>query len=403
MGFADQFSYQDTAEIFREHAALSGFENQGQRQFDISALATLSKDEYDDLDPIQWPVNQLHPDGTARLYANGIFNTDDHKARLIPITPRPAASQPDQHYPYILNTGRVRDHWHTMTRTGKSPRLSSHIHEPYVEIHPQDADQCKVENGHLALISSQHGTIQVRVLISAKQQPGSVFVPIHWNQQFSINARVGSLIKAVTDPLSGQPEYKHSTVNIQPVQYAWHGFILSRRGNLNPFLAGYWNKSRGKGLWRYETAGNTTPEQWATHARKLLQKDDSVNSTWIEFYETARHHYRAACFQGGRLSSCLFIGPDTNLPPRDWLISLFEKQSLSQAERNSLLSGKAPGNQQDTGPVICACHNVGEQTILETIVEQQLTSIEDIGDCLKAGTNCGSCIPELRTLLEQYL
>jgi assimilatory nitrate reductase catalytic subunit len=275
------------------------------------------------------------------------------------------------------------------------------MHEPYVEIHPQDASQCQLINGNLASIRSEHSNIQVRVLVSDKQQPGNVFVPIHWNQQFSSNARVGSLIKAVTDPHSGQPEFKHSTVNIQPVQYAWYGFILSRRGNLNPFLAGYWNKSRSKGLWRYETAGNTTPEQWATHARKLLQNKDSVDSTWIEFYETARHHYRAACFQGKRLSSCLFIGPNTNLPPRDWLISLFGQESLSQAERNSLLTGKAPGNQQDTGKVICACYNIGEQEILETIKEQQLSSTEDIGVCLKAGTNCGSCIPELSALLEQ--
>jgi assimilatory nitrate reductase catalytic subunit len=401
MGFAEHFSYQHAGEVFCEHAALSGFENNHQRQFDISALATLTKAEYDQLQPIQWPVNQQAQKGTKRLFTDGRFNTEDHKARFIPITPRMPANQPNLQHPYILNTGRLRDHWHTMTRTEKSPRLSSHIHESYLEIHPLDAKQCQLENGNLATVSSEHGTIQLRVQISDKQQIGSVFVPMHWNQHFSSNARVGSLIKAITDPVSGQPEYKHSIVNIAPVEYAWHGFILSRNSELQPEYAEYWNKSRGKGLWRYEIAGNSTPQQWASHARKLLQNDKQANRKWIEFFDTASHHYRAASFQGDALNSCLFIGSDIHLPPRDWLISLFDKDSLSQDERNSLLTGKAPGNQQDTGPVICACFNIGEQKIRETIAAKNLQTPEEIGECLKAGTNCGSCIPELRGLLEQ--
>lgn len=400
MGFAEQFPYQDAGEIFREHAALSGIENNGQRLFDISALASLSDDDYKNLQPIQWPVSKQQTQGTPRLYSDGRFNTVDRKAHFIPITPHLPATPVNQHYPFIFNTGRVRDHWHTMTRTGKSPRLSSHIHEPYVEIHPLDAEKYKLKNGALASIISEHGSIQARVQISDRQQLGSVFVPIHWNQQFNSNARVGKLINAVTDPHSGQPEFKHSTVNIQRLEYDWYGFILSRRGDLNPFLASYWNKSRGKGLWRYETAGNSAPKHWATHARKLLLNDNHKNSTWVEFYVTARHHYRAACFHGERLHSCLFIGPDPDLPPRDWLISLFEKDSLSKAERDSLLTGRSPDNNQDAGKIICACHNVAEQTIRKTIAEQNLTSPEEIGTYLKAGTNCGSCIPELRALLE---
>jgi len=400
LGFAEQFPYQNAGDIFRKHAALSGFGNHDQRQFDISQLASLSEHDYHDLQPIQWPVNNQQTQGTPRLYTDGRFSTEDGKARFIPIAPQLPASLPDQRYPFIFNTGRVRDHWHTMTRTGKSPRLSSHRHEPYVEIHPLDAERCHLKNSGLASISSEYGTIQVRVQISEAQQPGSVFVPIHWNQQFNSNARVGKLIRAVTDPHSGQPEFKHSTVRIQPLEYAWYGFILSLRADLNPFLASYWNKSRGKGIWRYETAGNSAPEHWATHARKLLLGDKPNHSTWVEFYVTSRHHYRAACFHGEHLHSCLFIGTDPDLPPRDWLISLFEKDSLSKAERDSLLTGRSPDNSQDAGKIICACHNVAEQTIRETIVEQNLTSIEAIGACLKAGTNCGSCIPELRTLLE---
>lgn len=401
MGFVKQFSYKNAADVFREHAALSGYENNGLRQFDISALSSLSNNDYDNLEPVQWPVKTHQSQGTPRLYSNGKFNTDDTKARFIPIIPRPPATRPDRRYPFIFNTGRVRDHWHTMTRTGKSPRLSSHIHEPYLEIHPQDAGQCCLSNGGLASISNEYGSIQARVHVSELQRPGSVFAPIHWNQQFNSNARVGKLIKAVTDPISGQPEFKHHRVTIEPLEYAWYGFILSRRGDLNPFLASYWNKSRGKGIWRYETAGNSAPEHWATHARKLLLDDAHKQNTWIEFYTTARHHYRAACFHGERLYSCLFIGPDPDLPPRDWLISLFEKDSLNKVERDSLLTGRSPENSQDAGRVICACHNVSEQSIREAITEKRLATAEEIGVYLKAGTNCGSCVPEINALLKQ--
>lgn len=399
MGFAQAFGYESPVEIFREHAALSGFENSGERLFDISLFADIRKSRYDALKPVQWPVTAAQPAGTARLFADWRFSTTDGKAQFVAITPKEPASTPDDHYPFRLNTGRVRDHWHTMSRTGMSPRLSSHTYEPYVEIHPHDATGSAVVDGELAEVSTPEGSIYVRIRVSEQQQPGSLFVPMHWNRQFSGHARVGALVKAATDPISGQPESKHSVAALKACEPGWHGFILSRRGKLHLRYATYWARSRGKGLWRYEIAGLEQPADWAERARSLLcSRDEQAN--WIEYFDSARTHYRAARFSGDRLESCLFIGPDSSLPPREWLISLFQKDQLSQQERTSILTGEPPVKQEDSGKIICSCFNVGEKTILAAINDQGLSSIEEVGEQLQAGTNCGSCVPELQEMID---
>ena len=146
-------------------------------------------------------------------------------------------------------------------------------------------------------------------------------------------------------------------------------------------------------------AGVQQPDSWDERARDLLDVPGKEQVNWIEYFDSARNHYRAARFSGTRLESCLFIGPDKQLPPRDWLAALFQKEQLTVAERASLLSGLPPANVEDSGRTICSCFSVGEKTILKAIREQGLTTPEEIGDCLKAGTNCGSCIPDLKALL----
>jgi predicted molibdopterin-dependent oxidoreductase YjgC len=146
MGFSG-FDYPNAAAIFREHARLSSFENEGSRDFDLSSLNTLDDRAYDALTPIQWPVTREYPTGTPRMFETAKFFTPDRKARFVPVTPRAAVNATSRDYPLVLNTGRIRDQWHTMTRTGKSARLLSHIFEPCAEFHPDDARMAGVENG----------------------------------------------------------------------------------------------------------------------------------------------------------------------------------------------------------------------------------------------------------------
>ena len=399
MGFADNFNYESPAQVFQEYAVLSGFENQGTRDFDISGLSELDEMDYDKLQPVQWPVSKGQQNGASRLFGDGRFFTPNGKARFIPITPRPVANARDNSFPFSLNTGRVRDQWHTMTRTGKTARLTEHCPEPYAEIHPDDAAFKGIEDGTLVRIFSRWGEVIVRARHSMEQLKGNIFVPMHWNAQFASQARIDAVVNPVLDPISGQPEFKHTPVNIAPYQPAWHGFLLSRR-QLQVADASYWVKATGKHFHRYELAGDQAPRDWPAWARGMLcHSDDDVN--WVEYLDVANRSYRGVRLVAGRIESCIFIAPHHKLPSRNWLGSLFACEALSDKERNALLAGHSPAGQQDVGRMVCACFSVGINAILDAIENQRLTSVEQIGACLKAGTNCGSCVPELKALLAE--
>jgi assimilatory nitrate reductase catalytic subunit len=403
MGYGEAFSYDGPLQIFREYAQLSGYQNNSDRDFNIAALQDLDQTAYDNFQPTQWPVKTDESNqsiGEKRLFADGRFYTPSKKAQFIPIHPRQPAHSISEEYPYILNTGRVRDHWHTMTRTAKASRLNEHSPEPYAELHSSDAKQLGIANNQLVKIISRYGDVVVRANVTDEHRSGSVFVPMHWNRQYASNANVDGVVNAALDPVSGQPEFKHTPVKIEPYLPNWFGFLLTRR-ELQPLDANYWVKSQGEGYYRYELAGVQNPVDWPQWVRNYLcASQTDVN--WVEYLDVAAKQYRGVRLVGNTVESCIFIAPDHDLPPRHWLASLFKKESLSEIERISLLTGEPPAGQKEQGKTVCACFGVGEKTILEAITANDITSVEQIGTLLQAGTNCGSCIPELDELLQRH-
>lgn len=395
LGHREAFAWESPAAIFREHAALSGYENEGTRAFDIGALHDIDDDTYAMLRPLQWPVTSAATQGTARLFGDGRFHTADGRARFIAVTPQPPRAAPDAQHPLRLNTGRLRDQWHTMTRTGKSPRLSSHDPEPYVALHPHDAANLAVADGALVQVSSPQGMVVMRATVTDTQRPGDLFVPMHWNDGYTAQGRINTLIGAHTDPHSGQPESKHGIAAIAPLPTAWHGLLLSwRRLQLD---STYWSCNRIAGAWRYRLSGTAMPDAWPAQARALLcaaQQDVG----WIEYLDQAGGRYRAARLVNGRLESCLFIAPSAELPDSGWLETLFAAAALDAPQRHSLLTGRAPQGSDSGGAMICACHGVRAGAIRDAIAGGA-ASVEDVGSVTKAGTGCGSCVAEIRGLL----
>ncbi len=399
MGFSKQFNYQSAADIFREYAALSGYKNNGTRDFDISGLA-LSDDEYRRLKPIQWPFcsknnhnyKELH--GKARMFADRKFYTASGKAQFITIIPRLPANLPDIKYPFILNTGRIRDQWHTMTRTSKSARLLRHIDEPYAEISPDDAQAEGINDGSLVEVTSHLGRLLVRAKVSDKQKNGNIFIPIHWSRENSSAALVDSLIMSNVDPVSGQPEFKYTPVRIAAYHPAWQGFLLSKNElSLPTEILDYWVKIRSdNNCWRYELASNTIPENWADWVRKHF----GAEQQWLEYQDVATGSYRCASIVKQRLNICLFISRDEQLPISSNLIAMFARNKLTTADRLGLLIGQI---EEQKDHIICSCFNVGTKKLIKEIKEQNLTTTQEISDVLQAGSNCGSCIPELKALL----
>jgi len=398
LGYAEGFNFRSAHEIFVEHARLSACDNDlargDGRIFNLSGLAALSEIEYDELEPVRWPV--LPPrqaaDGTVPPLR---FTTPDGRARFVATVPRLPANQTDADYPLVLNTGRVRDQWHTMTRSGRAPRLSAHRPEPFVEIHPQDLLTYGLRVGELARISSRWGAAVARVQSSREQRRGSLFLPIHWSDASAADARVGALVNPVVDPVSGEPEFKHTPVQAEPFAVDWYGFLLVR-GAVEVSDLSYWARSSGVQFQRYEIAGRGHHQDWPAWVRARL----AGPGDWLDYADAAAGAYRAARIASGRLEACVFVSPRPDLPDREWLGSLFAKERLDSADRISLLAGR-PSLDGDTGATVCACFGVGRRTLQKAIREHGCTTPKLLGQRLKAGTNCGSCVPELRRLIEE--
>jgi len=394
-GFGRAFAYRYPYEIFREHAALSAFENDGTRDFDLSGLSALTVHDYNELAPVQWPVPEQFSGGQERLFADGRYFTPDARARFVSIDPPALAEIPHGAFPYLLNTGRVRDHWHTMTRTGKSPRLSGHIDEPFVEVFPLDATALKLADGGLARVTSAHGSAVLRVRLSEGQRRGEVFAPIHWNNETASDARLGAVVHPARDPHSGQPDMKATPVALAPVHFPAHGFLLSRDPIALPDDF-WWARATVSGGTLTRFATETEPQGWEALAHLLLDTTGAV----IELHDHAQRTYRAACVREDRLQACVYLTAGNGaLPGLDWLKRQLGEARLDKTARKALLAGRAPDGMADTGPVICACFGVGLATLHDLIQSGAATSVEAMGQQLKADTNCGSCQPEIKKLI----
>tara|TARA_R110002110_G_scaffold194517_13_gene403484 strand:- start:2610 stop:5282 length:2673 start_codon:yes stop_codon:yes gene_type:complete len=398
MGFAKAFAYKGPAEIFAEHAALTGFENGGTRTLDIGAYAGITKSAYDQLAPFQWPQQMISSPPSVRLFADGHFSTSSGKARFIVVKPVPRGGvQSDG--TFTLNTGRIRDQWHTMTRTGKSQRLSAHISEPFVEINPEDAVRLKIGDADIVEVSSARGRILVRALLTNRQQSGAVFVPMHWTDEFAALARVDTLVAPDVDPVSGQPALKASRVMVRPFAVSQYGFVVCRH-KPRAIEAKYWALAVCNGGWRVELASSSASDDPMTFARVLVGASDGTEVLAYQDRETGST--RAAFFEGGVLLGAVFLSSSPVEVSRSWAAGQLNIMHASAAERFRVLAGRAGADQPDKGALVCACFSVGVHQIGAAVRSGECKDVDAIGRVLKAGTNCGSCRTEIKGIIDAY-
>ncbi|MBM2324218.1 MULTISPECIES: nitrate reductase [Marivita] len=386
MGFASAFDFASPAEIFREYAALSGVAEQFGRDFDVSGLSKISDVHYDDMTPQRWPITPTRQGG--RFFADGQFYHPDRKARFVPVRFKPPAAKTEPRFPFRLNTGRLRDQWHTMTRTALSPRLSAHLPEPFLDIHPADAGRLGVGTADLVRLTSPIGSAILRARITDSVQPGHVFASIHWTGETAPSARIDAVIAAATDPVSGQPESKASVVSVTRFEPAWYGFAVSRDA-MKP-TSDYWALSRTAQGYRAEMAGRAFVSDWVAEAKRLFGTQSAKVASVLD---PNRGIARIALHEDGVLIGALFVSPTPVSVMRDYLQTLPGQKALDA------LSGRSPADLPNPGPVLCACFGIGINTILDAIETEGLMTVDAIGEALSAGTNCGSCRPEISDLL----
>lgn len=414
MGFRG-FDFHNSHEIFKEHAELSAYQNVEISQrletpyfryFNLQGLSNLTTQEYDKLEPVQWPVwdKQQPVKSVARLFAQGQFSHADGKAKFIATTAIDPVNQVSSEYPLILNTGRIRDQWHTMSRTGLSANLSTHRAEPYCEIHPNDALKYGIQDGELVEVRSEWGQCILRAQVSDNIRRGQVFAPIHWNDQVASDARIGKLVNPVVDAISGEPEFKHTPVLIQPFHTQWQGVLYVREGfesYVQSFIGKsiWWTKVKAVRATRYEIADrqkfSTTTEQL-----KSLLPFTEEDFEWLNLDDQTAHISHSVVLQDGKLIASLYIAPKELLPDREWLSGLFQRKRLSAMHRKALLAGQAISMSKSEGELVCSCFKVGKNRIIQTIKEKNITNEKQVTACLKAGGNCGSCLPEIRGLIK---
>ena len=287
-----------------------------------------------------------------------------------------------------------------MTRTGRVPHLMTHTAGPRLALHPRDAARRGIEDGGLARIESPHGSAVLRVTIDAAMRAGDVFVPMHWTDQFSSSGPIDRLVHAVTDPLSGQPDLKGTKVQVTAVAEAWRGLLLRRAAGdpaLGPTV--HWSKAPVAAGFAYEMSGWTPLAELidSEHAlRSLLQVPEGTEL--VSYSDPKRSVFRYAGLVDCRLEACVFFAAPRATFPDAGQAAHWLGQALDPIARLSLLAGLEAGAAPSSN-IVCSCFSVGEAAIRSAIRTKKLTSPAEIGAVLRAGTNCGSCIPELKKLL----
>ncbi len=399
MGFAEAFSYTSSADIFSEHAALSGLlAESGERLFNISELSGKDQQAFDAIEPQRWPVTKQGVDNRS-LFSDGRFSTASGKAQLIAVTNQATQQTINDAFPLVLNTGRMRDQWHTMTRTGLAAQLSSHSSEPLLEVNPQDAANQGLCDNSIVSLSSKVGQLKVRIQVSEGQKAGHVFMPIHWTEQYSSDGLVSQVVDSSVDPLSGQPESKYTPVKLAVWEYASEAVLLTAKplskAQCQALPADYWVKQGLADGFLYRLADGSSPVELAAKLKGFLLSQTKLQS--LDFADPIKQNFRSALVIEGELFSSFSVAAKGELNASSWLESLLQ-QPMSDNIRRGVLAGTSPA--PDLGKIVCSCHQVREQTISDVISEHACESAEQVGTHCKAGTNCGSCVPEIKRMIK---
>ncbi len=411
MGHEDLFPFESARDVFCEHATLSEFENEQSRDFNIGPLKEVSEEEFDELEPFQWPCRKDETGkivGAERLFADGQFFTETKKAKLVPTPYKEASSTPSKDLPLILNTGRIRDQWHTMTRTAKTAKLMRHIGEPFVELCKEDAEAYNIKDAAIVELKSEHGTVLLRARITDAQTPGTIFSPLHWTDQFASNARIDALVAPNVDPYSGQPESKFTPCAIKPLNPSSYGLFISeekpdikklRELSRNP-KRDYWALMPIDGGWAIECAGDDLIKAGQEVLSAYLGFDISKEDEPFELMDPQKGLVKRAYFKKTNLRGVLFIGPEPINASRGYMKDLLSGEFITSNDKFACLTGRPGKDAPDKGAIICSCFNIGVNEISEAIEIHNCRSVKAIGEKLNAGTNCGSCKTELAKLIE---
>lgn len=398
------FDYPDPQSVFLEHAAST----RG-RDLDITGLDYAVLDA---LGPQQWPFPAGAARGRERLYADGKFETPSGKARfVVPVTTLTAETV-DARYPLRLTTGRLRDQWHAMSRTGKSARLFNHVDEARIDLNPADLNRRGLADGELVRVASRRGAVILRAHASDEIRPGHAFIAMHWGRNHLSSSGANELTLNTLDPHSKQPELKHAAIRLEKLSLPHHavlmrsaadadsanGQAIERAAALEPWL-------RRLDYASVALAGRdaaTLILRIAHHApipaATLAELDAlmGLDSEHCMAYSDARRGIsKKALIEDGILTGLRLSGETV---ASAWLKDLMVERAAIEQARRWVFAPLAtpPGVVGGRGRIVCNCLDVSEAEIAAAVASG--ANLAGLQATLKCGTSCGSCVPELKRL-----
>ncbi|OIP09176.1 MAG: nitrate reductase [Betaproteobacteria bacterium CG2_30_68_42] len=396
------FPYENAEQIFNEHCATTIG-----RDLDIGGLSYALLEQSG---PQQWPLRSGTSAGTPRLYADGVYPTASGRARFTPTQHRPPAEPTDPRHPLHLNTGRLRDQWHGMSRTGSVPRLAAHAPEPVIEMNALDMERRGIADGDLVRLKGKRGTLLLRAAASSTLRPAQTYVPMHWGGRFMSGRGVNALTLPANDPVSHQPELKHAAVQVEKFATGWQLVAMRRddegglHARLQPWLARFDYATltlvgRESTVVVLRACGGTdspapSPELLAELAAAMGLDSPAA----LAFNDARRGIAKRALVEHDCLAGALLCNETR---ATDWLLDLIARGGSTAELRKWLFAPLAtpPAAGPARGRIVCNCFDVSENEIRGDLAAGlDLAALQGKSKC---GTSCGSCLPELKRLAVQ--
>ncbi len=416
-------AYASPEEIWLEHR-----ESTRGRDLDITGLSYAMLD----VAPHQWPFAESSTSGLARLYENDIFPTPDGKARFISKAYKLTFDVRESRFPFSLTTGRLRDQWHGMSRTGTLGRLFGHVPEPVVQMNEQDMVRRGFKAGELVHVTSKRGSVVLPVQASKEIGMSQAFIAMHWGGQFLSGKSstgeplwgVNALTTSAFCPDSKQPELKHAAVKVLKAELpqallavAWLPVDVTHhaRAALQKLMGDFDFASLvpfgQEGIDDDPTKGRSgllfrASSQYAP-AFELLEKIESIlqlgTPQALRYRDKKNDQYRVALMQGEQIRGFLLAGDASS---GAWMQTLLQEDLSAQAFRRRLLlpSPEAPAGAPAKAAQVCSCLNVSTDKITACLMRStgnEGTRLEQLQSELKCGTQCGSCVPTLKRMIRE--
>lgn len=353
MGFNDQFDYRHEGEIFKEYCEMTALGNKTGKARDLCLIGLTQLDEkgYGELTPQQWPVLEYQPEIIEqRMFTTGEFFTESGKAQFIAVEHDKPIANTSLEFPLIMNTGRIRDQWHTMSRTGLAAGLGEHTPEPFVAMHPDTVAELGLDEFGLDVfnhstinpvvkVRSAQGECQARLVVTKEMRREQVFMPIHWNAPTAKDSKPCDLILPHTDAASGQPEFKHTPVVVEPCGYRSEAALVSDKV-MDCSGFDYWVRQRVEGGFLYRISSSKNPMELVIQLANTL---DALPEPNAEAIKSLHYHgnksfknYGSAKLDQSGVKQAFVVNSKLDHQSIEWLVECLTREADEEFEAEFL-------------------------------------------------------------------